>query len=380
MCGLFCKGDTMNNIYLNELEKIAISMSSQRSGPPKARPTFASPTAQPTSYSQTTQPIGNAKVNLEGIHSIPNTHAEKVEELVNKANGIADIVEDSTKHEAQNVVSPKTSLKRYLKPGLLLAGSALLTYGAVKGYQSMDKKASQEDSFGRTLVNDSKIGAGVGFGVGGLLGGGVGLLATDVRRLTNPKMNKLYYLTNGLIGAGMMGGAAALPGAVGGAMVSIPHHAGKVAYRNLTKEAFAKSLLEQGYSVEDTLALIKEAKEKDNSYGATLSNDIRTGARLGFGVGGLMGGGLGLLATNAARAANPNLSKLHYLTSGLLGAGVVGGATALPAAVGGAMVSIPHHAGKVAYRNLTKEAYVKDLLEQGYSVEDTLALVKRLIP
>ena len=267
MCGLFCKGDTMNNIYLNELEKIAINISSQRSGPPpaaKARPTFASPTASPTaqytasptSYSQTTQPIGNAKVNLD-IHSIPNTHADKVEELVNKANGIADIVEDSTKHEAQNVVNPKTSLKRYLKPGLLLAGSGLLTYGAVKGYQSMDKKASQEDSFGRTLVNDSKIGAGVGFGVGGLLGGGVGLLATDVRSLTNPKMSKLYYLTNGLIGAGMMGGAAALPGAVGGAMVSIPHHAGKVAYRNLTKEAYVKDLLEQGYSVEDTLALVK---------------------------------------------------------------------------------------------------------------------------
>ena len=144
-------------------------------------------------------------------------------------------------------------------------------------------------------------------------------------------------------------------------------------YVNMNKEAFAKSLLEQGYSVEDTLALVKEAKEKDNSYGATLSNDIRTGARIGFGVGGLMGGGLGLLATNAARAANPNLSKLHYLTSGLLGAGVVGGATALPAAVGGALFSVPHQAGKYLF---TKEAYVKGLLEQGYSVEDTLALVK----
>jgi len=42
-------------------------------------------------------------------------------------------------------------------------------------------------------------------------------------------------------------------------------------YVNMNKEAFAKSLLEQGYSVEDTLALVKEAKEKDNSYGATLS-------------------------------------------------------------------------------------------------------------
>jgi predicted RNase H-like HicB family nuclease len=144
-------------------------------------------------------------------------------------------------------------------------------------------------------------------------------------------------------------------------------------YVNMNKEAFAKSLLEQGYSVEDTLALVKEAKEKDNSYGATLSNDIRTGARVGFGVGGLMGGGLGLLATNAARAANPNLSKLHYLTSGLLGAGVVGGATALPAAVGGALFSVPHQAGKYLFN---KEAYAKGLLEQGYSVEDTLALVK----
>lgn len=144
-------------------------------------------------------------------------------------------------------------------------------------------------------------------------------------------------------------------------------------YVNMNKEAFAKSLLEQGYSVEDTLALVKEAKEKDNSYGATLSNDIRTGARIGFGVGGLMGGGLSLLATNAARAANPNLSKLHYLTSGLLGAGVVGGATALPAAVGGALFSVPHQAGKYLF---SKEAYAKGLLEQGYSVEDTLALVK----
>lgn len=200
-------------------------------------------------------------------------------------------------------------------------------------------------------------------------------------------------------------------------------------YVNMNKEAFAKSLLEQGYSVEDTLALVKEAEDKI-TYGDAFNAMGRSqleglgagllggaagaglgsvagphGALVGSLIGGSLGGAIGgyhgsyASGSNTYRRLGEKPLKAGEFGNAILRSGVEGGLAgglASAAAKGmrlnpglrsllstGAGIAGSLHGYKASLNNsledradLRKEAFAKSLLEQGYSVEDTVALVK----
>jgi hypothetical protein len=200
-------------------------------------------------------------------------------------------------------------------------------------------------------------------------------------------------------------------------------------YVNMNKEAFAKSLLEQGYSVEDTLALVKEAEDRvtygdafnamgraqleglgagllGGAAGAGLGSVAGPqGALVGSLIGGSLGGAIGgyhgsyASGSNTYRRLGEKPLKAGEFGNAILRSGVEGGLAgglASAAAKGmhlnpvaksilstGAGIAGSLHGYKASLNNsledradLRKEAFAKSLLEQGYSVEDTLALVK----
>lgn len=215
MCGLFCKGDMMNSIYLNELVK------------------QASPSSIHVSATPTASVVGSAATGAG--------NSQRVMNLVDQAN---DLYHTAT-------TSPMG--KRVIKAGKdYLAGSTVgLTAADIAGKYAPVAKQTAEHVFDNLV---ERVAPGMNFksldpaALGDKIIGAIdNATARKVIPPAPPVPKGMSLPAKLALGAATLGTTGLLGyGATRG-------------YVNMNKEAFAKSLLEQGYSVEDTLALVKEA-------------------------------------------------------------------------------------------------------------------------
>ena len=334
----------MNNLYLDEMIKQA-SMSRQRSGPQR------NPQPTPTAAPQPTPTAAGAAPTQPKLHP-------RVQALLDQAKLVGAELNKSPYTQAA-VHMAKTTGKE--------------TYDHVKGrVKEVAKKTASrvEDRLAEEFSNHLSGGKTIQETVNGmadkLIDKATGTAKKEVvQDVAKSGMPMPLKVAGGLI-AGGLGSYGAYKGYIG-----------------MNKEAAMSNLLEQGYDLDSALYIIKKAEENqaDAQYRAMLrahqANDNANYRGMAeSAVGGLVGGGLGFAASHMlpAEAGSAGLAKhlrpMHSATGNLVAGGAMLGS--LLGGYHGRQASLD----SAARNGLGKEAAVVYALEQGYSLEQALYMLR----
>lgn len=152
-------------------------------------------------------------------------------------------------------------------------------------------------------------------------------------------------------------------GALGGLGLGVGAYKG---YVGMNKEATMANLLEQGYSVEAAVLMVKQAEESEQFKDLIRAQRINDAADYR---GAAEGMGLGLATGTLGAGAAYLASKGKINAGGRIATGAMLGY--LP----GVLVGTMHGRAAARENALNKEATMANLLEQGYSVEAALGML-----